>query len=198
MKKVILNLAFALGVIGFLAFTSNHRDKLAVNPSASSVVWKGYKVTGQHAGTIGIKEGTLEMDHGTFVGGTFTIDMSTIKVTDLEGEYAEKLRGHLSSDDFFGVANYPTAKFEITKVVSRGTPGDYKVVGNMTIKEKTNEVKFNAQVNMKDGIATATADITIDRSEFDVRYGSASFVNNLKDKTIYDEFELSIKLVTGK
>lgn len=159
--------------------------------SESVVTWKGYKVLGEHTGEIRIKEGQLDYDGDKLVGGEFVIDMSTISTTDLEGETAQKLVGHLSSPDFFGIAKYPTAKFEITKVVSRGKAGDYKITGNLTIKEKTEEVTFNAM--FADNVATAST--TIDRSDFDIRYGSGSFFENLGDNTIYDEFDLDIKLV---
>ena len=122
--------------------------------------------------------------------------MTTIACTDLEGEWKEKLEGHLKSDDFFGVNNFPVAKFEITKVAAKGTPGDYKITGNLTIKETTKEIKFYANVSQDGGKNVAKADIKIDRSEFNVRYGSGSFFDNLGDKTIYDEFDLSIVLHT--
>jgi len=128
----------------------------------------------------------------------FEIDMTSIASTDLQGEYADKLVGHLKSDDFFGVATYPTAKFAITKVVSRGKVGDYKVTGNLTIKETTKEIRFNVNVDNSTSVPVATADITIDRSDFNVKYGSGSFFDNLGDKTIYDEFDLGLKLVGTK
>ncbi len=162
-----------------------------VKADQSSVTWEGKKVLGSHQGDITVKDGTLDFDGDVLVGGTFTIDMSTINCTDLSaGQGKEKLEGHLASDDFFGIATHPTATFTITKVVSRGKMGEYKIVGNMTIKGKTNEVKFNAVV--KDGMAKA--DITLDRTEYDIRYGSGSFFDSLGDKTIYDEFDLSIAL----
>lgn len=171
---------------------------VSVDPSASQVTWKGYKVTGSHEGTIAVKEGNLEFTDGTLTGGSFAIDMATIKATDISGGMAEKLEGHLKSADFFGVEAHPTATFVITKVVSRGTPGDYRITGNITIKESTEEIKFNAKVTEADGVYTATADLKLDRTDFDVRYGSGSFIDNLGDKTIYDEFDLGIKLVTSK
>ncbi|MBP9193392.1 MAG: YceI family protein, partial [Saprospiraceae bacterium] len=97
----------------------------------------------------------------------------------------------LKSDDFFGVAQFPEAKLDITKVISRGKPGEYKVVAKITIKNMTKEVKFDAMV--ANGKATAT--IKLDRTDFDVRYGSGSFFDNLGDKTIYDEFDLTVSLV---
>ena len=167
-----------------------------VDTDASQVIWKGYKVTGSHEGTIDIKSGNLSFDDGVLTGGSFTIDMPTLHATDLEGDYAAKLDGHLKSDDFFGVNNYPEAKLNITNVASRGTAGEYRVTGDLTIKNTTKPVKFNTVVKEEGGKYVATADIKIDRTEYNVRYGSGSFFDNLGDKTIYDEFDLSIRLVT--
>lgn len=169
-----------------------------VDTNASVITWKGYKVTGEHEGTIKVKSGDLEFTDGMLSGGTFLIDMPSINVTDLEGGSKAKLEGHLKSSDFFGVENFPTAKLDITKVVSRGTPGDYRITADITIKENTETIRFNAKVNEENGAYVANADLTIDRSDFNVRYGSGSFIDNLGDKTIYDEFDLNVKLVTKK
>ncbi|MEZ4884483.1 MAG: YceI family protein [Chitinophagales bacterium] len=179
--------------------TPTESTSYAVDTEASEVVWKGYKVLGSHTGTIAVKNGNLEFTEGALTGGSFEIDMTSISCSDLEGEWADKLVGHLSSDDFFGVATYPTAKFVITSVVSRGTEGDYKIIGDLTIKETTKSIKLKAQLTEgEEGEMTATTDATIDRSDFNVKYGSGSFFDGLGDKTIYDEFDLSIKLVATK
>ena len=196
MKTVRLFTLLALFAFTGLAFTAV--VNVSVDTTASQITWKGYKVTGEHAGTIAVKEGNFTYDGTILTGGNFVIDMTSIACTDLQGEYAGKLVGHLKSDDFFGVATYPTAKFEITKVVSRGKAGDYKVTGNLTIKETTKEIRFNVNVDQSTGVPVATADITIDRSDFNVKYGSGSFFDNLGDKTIYDEFDLGLKLVGSK
>jgi len=190
MKKFgfVLSL-FALIGLSFTTAFETH----PIDTSASQVLWKGYKVTGEHAGTINIKDGNLQMEDGVLKGGAFTIDMTTLAVTDLKGGGAKKLEGHLKSPDFFGVENFPIATFKITKVISRGTAGNYKVVGDLSIKESTKEIKFFATLSEDE--KTANAKITIDRSDFNVRYGSGSFFDGLGDKTIYDEFDLDVKLV---
>ncbi|MEM6320648.1 MAG: YceI family protein [Bacteroidota bacterium] len=186
---------FALSLLAFVGFAFTEAVTVSVDTNASEITWKGYKVTGEHAGTIVVKDGNFVYEDNVLKGGSFEIDMTSITCTDLTGEYADKLVGHLKSDDFFGVATYPTAKFVITKVASRGKAGEYKVTGDLTIKETTKEIKFNANVDASSGVPVATADITIDRSDFNVRYGSGSFFDNLGDKTIYDEFDLGLKLV---
>jgi len=190
------NFGIVLALFAFigLSFTNPVETKTSkVNTTASKVKWKGYKVTGEHAGTIDVKSGELQFNDGALEGGSFTIDMTSLKVTDLEGKMAQKLEGHLKSPDFFGVENHPTANFKITKAISRGTAGSYKVVGDLKIKETTKEIKF--MVQLSDDNKTATAKITVDRSDFNVRYGSGSFFDGLGDKTIYDEFDLEVSLV---
>ena len=169
-----------------------------VDAGASTIVWQGYKVTGQHTGTVKVQSGNLTFDNGVLTGGTFTIDMTSIKCTDQEGEWADKLVGHLKSEDFFGVDKYPTSKFVITRAIPQDTKGNYKIIGNLTIKDTTKEVKFLASAAETAGSVTAAGKITVDRSEYNVKYGSGSFFDGLGDKTIYDNFDLQVSLVAKK
>lgn len=193
MKKLLF-----LPLLALLVMAAQNTTNYNVDVASSSIAWTGYKVTGKHTGYVKVKNGNLTWTDGKLTGGTFDIDMNSITCTDLEGEYAGKLVGHLKSDDFFGTAKYPTSKFVITKAIPQDTKGNYKIVGNLTIKEKTNEVKFQAAVNESNGTINATGKITIDRSEYDVKFGSGSFFDNLGDKTIYDEFDLNVTLVAKK
>ncbi len=172
----------------------NQVKTMSVDVSASQVVWKGYKVTGEHTGSVKIKSGDLTMENGTLTGGSFVIDMKSISCTDLEGEWRDKLVGHLNSEDFFNTAAFPTATMKIARVIPQDTQGNYKVQGNLTIKGITKPVKFFAKIDQKGTSTMANATIKVDRSEYDVRYGSGSFFDNLGDKTIYDEFDLNVTL----
>lgn len=196
MKKVKTFIIAATAALFSIGGTANAQDgTFQINPSESKVMWTGYKVTGEHTGTINFNKGSIDLKGGKLIGGTFSIDMASIETTDLEGEYAGKLNGHLKSDDFFGVANHPYATLTITKVASRGENGAYRVTGNLTIKKITKEVKFNLDIDGKRGMMNGTTDLKIDRSEFNIKYGSGSFFDNLGDKTIYDEFDLEIHFV---
>lgn len=169
-----------------LAFTTISEKNVDIK--ASKVMWKGYKVTGQHEGTINLKEGKLIFEDNKLVGGNFIIDMKTLGSTDLEGEWKGKLDGHLKSDDFFGVEKHPTASFVIKK--AEGNGNNYSVTGDLTIKNITNSITFDMTVEEN----SASAALKIDRSKFDVRFGSPSFFNDLQDKAIYDEFDLKVNL----
>ena len=197
MKKGFMFLAIAMVFTAF-SFTNIIVETYTADVTMSEINWKAYKVTGQHEGTVTLKDGALEFTDGMLSGGSFSIDMATLGSTDLEGEWKGKLDGHLKSEDFFSVEKHPTANFTVTKVSAKGTPGDYKITGDLTIKETTKEIKFYAHVEDVNDTRVATADIKLDRTDYDVRYGSGSFFAGLGDKTIYDDFELSVKLVSTK
>jgi len=189
MKKNFLTAILALVITGAFA-TTNPIKKVTIDAEKSSVSWLGKKVTGQHTGTLGFQEGYLEMDGNNITGGKFVIDMTSLQVTDLEaGRGKEKLEGHLSSPQFFGIQEFPTATFEITD--TSGGDGTYSLAGNLTIKGHTESVKVLLK---KDG-NTATTTFKVDRTKFGIRHGSASFFDNLKNKAINDEFELTVNLV---
>lgn len=186
MKNSIKNIVVvAIVSILTLSFTNTKEEKKEIKTESSKVVWKGYKVTGSHEGIINIKSGHLIFNNNKLTGGKFVIDMTSMACTDLEGEYKGKLEGHLKSDDFFGVENFPTATLVFTKVKA-SEKNAYQVTGNITIKGKTESITLNISVNGN----KANAALKIDRTKFGVKYGSASFFDGLKDKAIHDDFDL--------
>ncbi|CAG2531852.1 Polyisoprenoid-binding protein YceI [Maribacter dokdonensis] len=191
MKKSLLSLVF-VAVFGFsaTATTPIEGEKKEVKVSESKVTWKGYKVTGSHDGSISLKSGHLEMKGKELVGGEFVVDMTSIVVTDLEaGKGKEKLEGHLKSADFFGVESNPTSKLVFTSVKPMND-NSYTVTGDLTIKGITKPVTL--VVSMFENKASAT--LKIDRTKYDIKYGSGSFFDNLGDKAIYDDFDLVVDL----
>ncbi len=184
-KSILLFVATAL-----FAVSSAYSQTYQVNADNAIVKWHGEKVTGEHNGEIQLKEGSFTVENNKITAGNFVIDMSTITNEDIEDkENREKLLGHLKSDDFFGVAKYPTAKLKITG--SSAFINDVATVsGNLTIKESTHPVEFEVSRNE----STYSAELTIDRSKYDVRYGSKSFFDGLGDKMIYDDFDLNISV----
>lgn len=210
MKKLILPLLFAATVLSAPAHAakgparSNRATATAaanpykVQPQLSSLGWLGKKVGGQHNGTIDLKEGTVLVKGSQITGGTFVADMNSMKDTDLtDAGYNAKLMGHLKSEDFFGVEKNPTATFVITSV--KALKGDANgnnatVTGNLTIKGKTNPLSFPAKVGVKNGVAAASGTATIDRTKYDVKYGSTLF-GAAADKAIDDTFTLTFNVI---
>jgi len=165
----------------------------------SQILWKGYKPTGSHHGSIDLKEGVLTVKDNQLVGGKFVINMTSIKDLDMPetDPYNKKLVTHLKSPDFFDVTKYPTAKFEITAV--RPQTENYLIEGNLTIKDVTKNITFSAMVlNEKDAITFYSNVIKIDRTDFGIKYKSKKFFGNLKDKFINDLFDISFKMQAKK
>lgn len=200
MKKTIIATAM-LSAFALVAFINPHTDVYKVDTKISSAEWFAEKVTGKHQGTIAISTGEIKNDHGN-LSGTFEVDMATIVCTDLTGEYKGKLETHLKSDDFFGSAKYPKAKFVTTSITPIKDVKDggftHNVKGNLTIKEKTNEITFDAVIKGEAGKIACVGTAVVDRSKFDVKYGSKSFFPDLGDKAIYDEFKLKFNVVAIK
>lgn len=166
---------------------------LKVNTEKSKVEWVGKKVTGQHNGTVAVKSGEVKVEKGALAGGSFEIDMTSIEVLDLKGGSKENLTGHLKSDDFFSVEKFPGAEFAITKVDGS------TVTGNLTIKGITHPLSFPAEIKVAKGKMEAVAKgVSVDRTHYDIRYGSGKFFQGLGDKLIDDTFTLDITLVAGK
>jgi polyisoprenoid-binding protein YceI len=214
MKKLILSAALASAVVFSPAFAGNTSDKtkaktekavkadktLKVNTAASTVVWNGKKVAGEHTGNINIANGNLLIAKNRLVGGTFDIDMNSITVTDItDPEYNGKLVGHLKNDDFFATDKFPKATFKITNLtpIKGAKPGaaNYNVTGDLTIKGITKPVTFPAAVKVEGNKATAKGVATVDRSKYDVKYASKSFFASIGDKAIDDNFTLNFDVV---
>lgn len=175
-----------------------------VDTAASMIMWEGSKIAGTHAGTMNIKDGSISVEKGAVTGGKFTIDMNSINVTDLEGEKKAYLESHLkgssddNADDFFNVAKYPTATFEITKLTALDNDADasHLVYGNLTLKEQTKQIGFRSKIEVTAaGISVSTPKFTIDRTQWGIKYGSDKFFDNLKDKAINDNMSIQIKLM---
>ncbi len=178
-------------------------ETMTVDTKASKVEWLGEKVTGKHNGNVMLQSGTVEATGGRLTGGSFVLDMTSITNEDLkDAEYNGKLIGHLKSDDFFSVEKNPTATFKITSVAAvkgaeAGKP-NYTVNGDLTIKGITNRITFPATVAMKGGQLTAVGTAKVDRTKYDIKYGSGSFFDNLGDKAISNDMTITFNVVAKK
>lgn len=189
MKTRFLKPALAGGIIvTLLSFTQMGTLKKKIDIKESQVTWIGKKMTGEHSGTIQLKDGFFLMENEDLVGGEFTIDMNSIEVTDLSGEDKTNLEGHLKSDDFFGTEVYPLSNMVFKSITKKGDV--YQITANLTIKEITHPITFDLKMDK----GSASAKFQIDRAKYNVRYGSGSFFSNLGDKTIYDKFDVAVTL----
>lgn len=173
---------------------SVEKRSYTVDQSNSKVAWSGGTAGAQvygHNGLIAIKEGSLELEGDMVVGGSITIDMTTIQP--LDSAYGpdspkEKLVGHLSSADFFLVEEFPTASF-IIKSMEGNT-----IIGDLTVRGKTNEEKVTGVVieTTESGVQ-ASGKLVFDRQKYDV-----AWKHFMQDVILSDDIELNINLNATK
>ena len=168
-KQKIKILAGSAIIIFSLSLSSLQAQKttgkyLAVNTNESKVNWTGARPAYEHTGYVKLSEGEIVVQKNEVVGGSFIIDLNTITNVDLKDENMNsKLVGHLKSPDFFDVAKYPVARFDMTKVsrisgAKEGAKATHRIEGNLTMKGITKKVEFNASINMLNGKVVATTE----------------------------------------
>lgn len=218
MKKRVLNLVLIAGLTAGSVACKNDKQNEAetgearevatssdeavafeIEPSASTIDWRGTKPTGEHRGTIDIQDGQIMVTGDEITGGTVVINMNSIAVTDegMDEESRTNLENHLKGTvegketDFFNVEKYPTATFEITGISESN--GQKMLQGNLTIKDETKHVEFPVTTNVQENMLSLESEtFTIDRTNWGVNYGSKSVFDNLGDKFISDDMELTI------
>ena len=174
--------------------------------STSTINWTGTKPTGQHKGTFTVKEGSFSVNNDNLTAGSFVINVAAMATDLAEAEGRDKLVGHLQSPDFFDVAKYPTAKFEITGVEAfkydSTTMKDvvmkdatHTIKGNLTLKDSTKNISFPAKVSITADKITAAADFNIDRTLWGLNYKGP---DNPQDWIIRKEVNLKLNITASK
>lgn len=179
----------------FVSFKPLSFSDYRIDIQRSSVSWEGHKFFGgKHTGTIDLRSGKCIVAGNKLKGGHFTIDMNSIKVTDLSGETAEKLASHLKTADFFDASTYPEATFVI-KHVEYSNNRDAAIVGDLTIRGIAQEIVFLATIDIDDNQLKAVApEIRVDRTIHEAKYGSVRFFQGMGRKIVSDEFTLALEI----
>lgn len=166
---------------------------LAVDIAASKLEWEGTKTGGKHNGSLMLKSGSLQVKGKELVGGSFVLDMNSIKVLDLTGKEAGDLEGHLKNKDFFETNVHAEGKFVITGVKAGATDpaATHTITGNLTLKGVEKSVDLPAKVDITDaGLSASTPQFTIDRQVWGINYKSS-----MKDVVLNDQMGIKITLV---
>ena len=221
MKRIFLN-AFVIAGLGLavsgcknnnneaelteeqeIATAQEETTEFTVDAAESKIEWEGEKPTGTHNGTIKVTNGTFKANDSVIESGTFVIDMQSIEVTDLEGDDKSDLEAHLKGTvegqegDFFNVTEFPEATFEVTGITEE--EGQSMLQGNLTIKEETKNIAFPVNISREgENLMITSEEFTIDRTKWNVNYGSKSVFEGLGDKFIYDDVALKINLKAKK
>lgn len=192
MRSVLLT---SLIFCSLLSFSQEKVTKLIADPTRANIEWTGKKLTGEHYGEIKLSSGELTLIDGKLAEGKFDMDMTSISCTDISDAKSNKrLVDHLKSEDFFSVNRYPRSQFVITSVKSKSST-EYDVTGDLTIKGNTHPVSFPVKLSKTDNEWHGEGTITFDRSKYDVKFGSQSFYENLGDKLVYDDVDITITLI---
>ena len=181
----------------------NQGNKYTVNTNESTLEWIGTKPTGQHHGTLKIKEGYLTVDDNNIKGGKFIIDVKSLTPDDQDEEGNKKLQAHLLSADFFDSEKYPDAIFEITGVGQATGNTDnrimkdatHEITGNLQLKDVTKSISFPAKITIAGDHVEADANFNIDRTQWGMNYRSDK---SLGDKMIGSDVNLKLHLVADK
>ena len=188
MRKIILST-----IITFLSFfQALSQEKLPINTETSTIKWIGELTFhfGGHDGFIEFEEGYFIKEDDVITGGEFTIDMNSMTNSDIkEAEGKKGLIDHLKDADFFNVASYPKAKLKII-AVEYFDDNNVRIYANMTIKEVTKKINFNAKFNYEE--KTMFTKFKIDRRAFNVNYKS-KFKNGAISDAIGFEVKIQLK-----
>lgn len=203
MKKALI--VVLVGISGFLLSfgpKAKNESVYVSNLGQSKIEWFGEKITGKHNGTIQISSGILKEVDGKLTG-KFILDMNSIYNTDIQNEvYREKLDNHLKSEDFFNVEKFPTSTFEILKAEAikdaKENEATHKITGSLTIKGISNEINFDAVIKKNKKVLVCIGSVVVDRTKFDIKYGSKSFIEGIGDKAISDEFTIKFNVLAIK
>jgi len=171
-----------------------------IDSGKSLVTWTGRNLAGRHTGNLAIAQGELTIERGQLTGGRIVIDMKSISNLDLQqADYRALLVAHLLSEDFFEVARYPTAEALLKgwHPIAEATPGrpNYLIDADLTIKGITHPVQFAAAIAPQPDGIKAQAALEIDRTAWNVTYGSGRLFEMLGMHLVNDMVTLEFFLV---
>ncbi len=174
-----------------------------IDLNESRVEWLGRNLKNKHWGTLPIKSGELHFSNGCLTGGSFTLDMQGIQCTDLAGQpQHDLLIQHLKSDDFFDTERFPEARLVIDsseRIDHRGIgQPNLRLRGRLTLHGVTRPLSFEAATGFADaGKPVAQAAFVIDRTEWNIIYGSGRFFHRLAGHMVNDLIELQARILSS-
>jgi polyisoprenoid-binding protein YceI len=165
----------------------------------SMITWKvDYSIgTKGHAGTLSLTSGTILVKDGVIQGGNFTIDMNSVRATDMTGKGANDLEDHLKGDDFLSTKNYPKGYFTVLNSVSKSA-GEFTVSGYLILKGISNTISFPTTVVETSTTVIIKSEFTVDRTLWGINYQSGSIFGTIKDEAISDNMNVTLNFTFKK
>lgn len=171
-----------------------------VDTERSVIEWTGRNANTKHFGTLTISTGELKVNAGK-ITGTFEIDIHSIKNKSLEGsELQPVLVAHLLSDDFFFADKFPKVSFAIESATQVKNPTltapNFHIEGILKLRGESGKISFPATVNnLDDQAISAEAHFDIDRTRWNIIYGSSRFFEHLGMHVVFDLISLQLRIV---
>ena len=171
-----------------------------VDTEQSLVEWAGRNPNTKHFETIGISKGEILVKERV-ISGSFEMDMNSLIDINLEGDESQPvLISHLKSDDFFFVDYFPTAKFTINSAEPVKEPfltsPNYEIKGAMEVRGIKADQHFMATVTKTpENELLAEAHFDIDRTRWNIIYGSTRFFEHLGMHIVFDLISIQVKIV---
>jgi len=173
----------------------------SIDLAESRAEWTGRNLLNRHSGSVAIKSGHVTFEKGWLVGGDFVVDLNALTCADIADPAMNRvLIEHLKSDDFFDVARFPEARFQIRKVepVPGAGPGlpNLRIRGDLTLRGQMKPLVFLAAAGRTpEGRPAAQAVFAFDRTVWGSIYGSGRFFQRLGMHLVNDLIEVQIRLV---
>ncbi|MGY5392812.1 polyisoprenoid-binding protein [Acinetobacter tandoii] len=174
-------LTLGLAVASVATFSMAKPVAYQIDPTHTATVfsWSHFGFSTPSANFSDI-QGTINVDNDKPANSSVNV---TIPLASLNTN-VKALDEHLKKAEFFDAINYPNITFKSTKVESLGN-NQYKITGNLTVKDVTKPVVLDAVMN-KQGEHPMTklqsigfnATTSFDRSAF----GVGAYVPNVGDK----------------
>lgn len=170
-----------------------------ISLNESIITWKVDYSIGRkgHEGTLTLTSGTMLVKDGLIQGGNFTIDMNSVRATDMTGQGAKGLEEHLKGDDFLSTKNHPNGYFTVLNSTSDSS-GKFTVSGYLILKGISNTISFPTTVVETKTSITIKSTFTINRTLWGINYQSGSIFGILKDEAISDDMNIILNFTFKK
>lgn len=196
MKHTMLLVYFLISTLAHAQLKDGNHTLLL---NESIITWKVDYSIGKkgHDGTLKLTSGMLFIKEGRIQGGNFTIDMNSVRITDMTGEGAKDLEDHLKSDEFLTTKNYPKGYFTVLSSASK-PDGNVTVSGYLILKGISNTISFPATITETATTIIIKSEFTVDRTLWGINYQSGSIFGTLKDDIISDTMNITLSFVFKK
>jgi polyisoprenoid-binding protein YceI len=183
MKKILFLLFTVSLALSAPADSNAAGNKYVIDSSHANVLWSASHFGFSDVyGRFNDVQGTIFFDEKNPAMGTVNV---VIKTSSIETQ-VPKFTEHLKGADFFKVTEFPEARFKSTEIKVTGKKSGV-VEGDLTLLGVTKPVKLKVKLNKvgpnpfsKKRVAGFSAETTIKRSDFGMKYGLPGVSDEVK------------------